>query len=140
MNPDRTTKLILRLDAAFCLALALPGLLASGWLAGFLFPDQSGLFGFSMATVMLEIGILLAAYAALLFVMSLRPMVNRGFLAFTAIGDALWVLGTMTLLALAGPAFSLWGALVLLVVAADTGLLGLWKWRALRGSATTVHA
>lgn len=140
MTSDQAFRRLLRFDSALCLACGLPGLLASGWLAGFLLPDQPGILGFPMQTVMLEIGIALTAYAVLLFAMSFRAAVPRGFVAFTAIGDAAWVLGTIALLLAFGPAFSAWGAIALLVVAADTGLLGVLKARALRSGARAAVA
>ena len=133
MTNDQAFRRLLRFDAALCLACGLPGLTASSWLAGFLLPGQPGISGFPMPVIMLELGIALTAYAVLLCVMSFRASVPRGFIAFTAIGDGAWVLGTLALLLAFGPAFSLWGSIVLLVVAADTGLLGMLKARALRG-------
>ena len=133
MTNDQAFRRLLRFDSALCLACGLPGLVASGWLAGFLLPGQPGVFGFPMPVVMLELGIALTAYAVLLGVMSFRASVPRGFVAFTAIGDGAWVLGTLALLLAFGPAFSTAGAVVLLIVAADTGLLGVLKARALRG-------
>lgn len=133
MTSDQTIRKYLRADAAFCLVCGLPGLAAPGWLAGFLLPAQPSLFGFPMSTVMLELGIALALYAGLLAFMSFR--VSRGFVAFTVLADGAWVVGTLALLLAFGSAFSLWGSIALLVVAADTALIGALKWRALRGAA-----
>ena len=140
MTTDHTLHRLLRFDSALCLACGLPGLAASGWLASFLLPEQPGVFGFPMPVVMLELGIALTAYAVLLCVMSFRASVPRGFVAFTAIGDGAWVLGTIALLLAFGPAFSTSGAIALLIVAADTGLLGVLKARALRGHARAAVA
>lgn len=140
MIQDRNIRRLLRADAAFCFALGLAGLLAGARLADFLLPQQQTLFGFAMATAMLALGIALIAYAALLLALSLRADVPRGFVAFTAFADGLWVIGTLLLLLAFGPAFSLWGGIVLLVVAADTGLIGLLKWRALRRAALPAAA
>lgn len=134
MMSDRTIRNYLRADAALCFACGLPGLAAPGWLAGFLLPAQSSLFGFPMATVMLELGIALTAYAGLLLVMSFRPAVSRGFVGFTVLADGAWVAGTLALLIAFVAAFSLWGSVALLVVAVDTALIGALKWRALRGA------
>jgi hypothetical protein len=125
---------LLRFDTALCLACGLPGLLAAGWTAKFLLPDQAGLLGLSMPGVMLALGAALAAYAGLLLIMSNRPQPPRGFVAFTVLADGLWVLGTLALLAVFGGAFSLWGVVALLAIAGDTALIGWLKARALRGS------
>jgi len=132
MSSEHVLRRLLRFDAALCLACGLPGLAASGWLAGFLLPGQPGFFGLSMQTVMLELGIALTAYAVLLCAMSFRASVPRGFVAFTAIGDGAWVLGTLALLLAFGSAFSVAGIIALLIVGIDTGLLGVLKARALR--------
>src|SRR3546814_358776 len=132
---DQTLRRLLRFDSALCLTCGLPGLMASGWLAGFLLPDQPGIFGFAMPVVMLGLGTALTAYALLLGILSFRASVPRGFVGLTAIGDGAWVLGTVTLLLAFAPAFSIAGSVALLIVAADTGLLGLLKARALRGGA-----
>ncbi len=134
MTSDQSLRRLLRFDAALCLACGLPGLAASGWLAGFLLPGQGGIFGIAMPTVMLELGIALTAYAILLGLLSFRAAVPRGFVALTAIGDGAWVLGTLALLLAFGPAFSVAGSIALLIVATDTGLLGICKARALRGA------
>lgn len=136
--PDVT--LIFRADSALCLACGLPGMLAPGWLASFLLPGQAGLFGFSMPTVMLELGMLLAAYAGLLLFISTRRAVPRILVTATALADAGWVLGTAALLLSFGSAFSFWGSVVLAVVALDTGLMGLWKVQALRRGAPVAMA
>jgi hypothetical protein len=142
-NPshDRRLATILKADAAFCLAGALPGLIAPGWLAGFLMPDTPALFGVPLSTVMLEAGIALALSAVALMAIALSSPVNRGLAALSVGVDAALVAGTVILLAVAGGAFSLWGALALLVIAADTALIGGLKLRALRaGSSTAVAA
>lgn len=108
---------------------------ASDWLAGFLLPGQPALFGVPMPTVMLELGLVLAAYAGLLVTMAGRARIARGFVAITVLGDGLWVLGTLVLPLAAGNAFSPWGRIALLLVAADTALLGILKWRALHRGA-----
>ncbi|HEX6980074.1 MAG TPA: hypothetical protein VF342_12310 [Alphaproteobacteria bacterium] len=135
MSSAQSIRTLLRVDAALCFACGLPGVAASGWLAGFLLPGQPALFGVSMPTAMLELGLLLAAYAGLLLTMAGRARIVPGFVAITVLGDGLWVLGTLVLLLAAGGAFSLWGSLALLLVAADTALLGVLKWRALNRSA-----
>lgn len=140
MINDQALRRLLRFDFALCLACSLPGIVAPGWLAGFLLPDQDSLFGFPMATVMLELGIVLAAYAILLLAVSFRGSIPRAFVAVTIAGDAAWVIGTLALLAAHGATFSLGGIIALLVVAVDTGLLGLLKARALRGSAQPAAA
>src|SRR3546814_8502433 len=56
MANDQTLRRLLRFDSALCLTCGLPGLMASGWLAGFLLPDQPGIFGFAMPVVMLGLG------------------------------------------------------------------------------------
>jgi hypothetical protein len=127
---------VLRADAAFCLLCGLPGIVAPAWLAGFLLPSTPTLLGLPMRDVMLEIGILLALYAVILFLVSRRP--SRALVAAFTLADAGWVLGTLLLLALGG--FSAWGAAALLVVAACTALLGWLKLRLLRGEAGTVAA
>jgi len=132
MTPDPRFTTLLRADAALCLACGLPGLVAPGWLAGFLLPSQSQLFGFPMGTVMLELGILLTVYAGLLLAVSHRAALQRPVAAVSAIADAGWVIGTLALLIAFGGSFSLWGGVALLVVALDTGLMGLWKLRSLR--------
>ncbi|MFN4276752.1 MAG: hypothetical protein ACK4FJ_10670 [Ferrovibrio sp.] len=129
-----TQRSLLRFDAALCFTCGLPGLLAAGWTAKFLLPAQAGLFGLPMAGVMLGLGIALAAYAALLLVMSGRPQLPRAFVAFTVLADGLWVLGTLALLAAFGGVFSLWGSVALLAVAVDTALIGWLKARTLRGT------
>lgn len=129
-----TQRSLLRFDAVLCFACGLPGLLAPGWTAKFLLPDQAGLFGLPMAGVMLALGAALAAYAALLLIMSSRPLPTRGFVAFTVLADGLWVLGTLALVVAFGAAFSLWGSVALLAIAADTALIGWLKARTLRGS------
>ncbi|WP_300300496.1 hypothetical protein [Ferrovibrio sp.] len=130
MHSWLTPRCLLRFDAALCLACGLPGLLAAGWTAKFLLPVQTGLFGLPLAGVMLGLGVALAAYAILLAVMSVRPA--RGFTTFTILADGLWVLGTLALLLGFGAAFSKAGVVVLLVIAADTALIGVLKARALR--------
>jgi hypothetical protein len=140
MTNDPRFQTILRADAALCLACGLPGLLAPTWLAAFLLPGQSALFGLSMPTVMLELGILLAAYAGLLLFISTRQAVPRIVMATTALADAGWVLGTVALLAAFGAGFSLWGTVALALVALDTVLMGLWKLRALRRTAQSYAA
>ena len=122
---------VLRLDAAFCLLCALPGLAAPAWLADFLLPSAPSLLGLPMRDVMLELGILLALYAVVVFAVSRRPAPNRVLVAIFTAADVAWVLGTVLLLALAS--LSTWGAAALLVVAADTALLGWLKLRLLRG-------
>jgi hypothetical protein len=134
MVSDQTIRNYLRADAALCFACGLPGLVVPGWLAGFLLPGQPSLLGFPMPTVMLELGIALALYAGLLLAMSFRPASPRGFVGFTVLADGAWVAGTFILLIAFGAAFSLWGSVALLVVAADTALIGALKWRALRGA------
>lgn len=126
--------MILRLDAAFCAACGLPGLLAPAWLAGFLLPGQESVLGFAIATVMRELGILLVAYAGLLLLASARPSLHRPVLTITAIADAGWVVGTFALIAAFPGSFSFWGIVALIIVALDTGLVGLWKLWLLRSS------
>lgn len=140
MMKDQALRRLLRFDFALCLACGLPGILAPGWLAAFLLPGQESLFGFPMPTVMLELGILLAAYAILLLGMSFRAAVPKPFVTVTAAGDAAWVLGTIALLLAYGSAFSLWGSIALLVVAVDTALIGVAKARVLRGAVTPAAA
>lgn len=118
---------ILRLDAALCAACGLPGLVAPGWLAGFLLPGQETVLGFATATVLWELGILLVAYAGLLLLAAARPALDRLVLTITAIADAGWVVGTFALIAAFPSSFSLWGMVALGVVALDTALIGLWK-------------
>lgn len=139
-NPDPRFTTILRADAALCLACGLPGLVAPTWLAGFLLPGQPQLFGFAMSTVMLEVGVLLAVYAGLLLVVSGRAALQRPVAAISAVADAGWVLGTLALLIAFGSSFSFWGSVALLVVALDTGLMGLWKLRGLRAAAPLATA
>lgn len=134
------TALILRCDAALCFACGLPGLLAPAWLAGFLLPHQAELLGMPAATLVWELGILLVAYAGLLLLAAARPGLDRPVLAITALADAGWVLGTLVLLGLFPAAFGGWGMLALLLVAADTALIGLWKLRQLRGSVAPLAA
>jgi hypothetical protein len=124
---------ILRIDAALCVACGLPGLVAPAWLAGFLLPQQQTVLGFASATVLWELGLLLVAYAGLLLLASVRPSLDRPVLAITAVADAGWVIGTFALVAAFPSSFSLWGIVVLAVVALDTALIGLWKLRLLRG-------
>ncbi len=123
---------LLRLDAALCAACGLPGLIAPAWLAGFLLPGQETVLGFATATVLWELGILLAAYAALLLLASAKPSLDRPVLAITAVADAGWVIGTFALVAAFPSSFSGWGMVVLAIVAFDTALIGLWKLRLLR--------
>lgn len=134
-TPDRRLAAVLKADAVFCLLCALPGLIGPHWLAGFLVPDTPTLFGFPMSTVMMEAGIVLALSAAALTAIALRSPVNRTLAALSAGVDAVLVAGTVLLLAIVGSAFSLWGALVLLVIAVDTALIAGLKLRALRVSA-----
>lgn len=129
-NARSTT--LLRFDAALCAACGLPGLLAPGWLAGFLLPGQDTVLGFATATLLWELGILLVAYAGLLLLASAKPSLDRPVLAITAIADAGWVIGTFALLATFPASFSIWGMMALTVVAFDTALIGLWKLRLLR--------
>lgn len=132
--------LTLQADAAFCLACGLPGLLAPDWLARFLLPGTPSPFGFPMATVMLELGLALAAYALVLFVVSRKAPAHRGLLTVFTLADGAWVLGTVLLLGLFGASFSGWGMLALLAVALDTALLGFLKLRLLRGAAPAALA
>jgi hypothetical protein len=129
---------VLKVDAAFCLLCGLPGIVAPASLADFLLPSTPGLFGFPMRDVMLEAGILLALYAAVVFLVSRRQKPGRALVAAFTIADAGWVLGTLLLLALGS--FSAWGAVVLLIVAADTALLGWLKLRLLRGDTIVATA
>lgn len=140
MTSDPRLITILRADAALCLACGLPGLIAPGWLAGFLLPGQLQLFGFAMSTVILELGILLSLYAGLLLAVSSRAALQRPVAAISAAADAGWVVGTLALLIGFGSSFSTWGSVALLVVALDTGLMGLWKLRALRAAAPLATA
>lgn len=140
MNQVNRLPAVLKADAAFCLLCGLPGIVAPGALAGFLLPDTPSLFGFAMRDVMLELGILLSLYAAIVFVVSLRQPASRALVLAFTIADAGWVLGTVLILALAGGSFSLWGAIALLVVAADTAILGWLKLRHLRGGAVAALA
>jgi hypothetical protein len=132
MSSDRSLRVLLHADAALCFACGLPGLLGPGWLAAFLAPGQEAALGAPFATLVLALSLALAAYAGLLLAMATRPRVSRGFVAITAAGDALWVIGTLAVLIAAGGAVSHWGAVALFLVAADTALLGALKWRALR--------
>jgi hypothetical protein len=131
---------ILRIDAALCFACGLPGLIAPAWLAGFLLPQQTQALGLSMTTLMWELGILLVAYAGLLLLAAVRRGLDRPVLAVSAVADAGWVFGTLALLIAFPAAFSGWGMLALLAVAADTALIGLWKLRHLRGATGRVAA
>jgi hypothetical protein len=140
MNPANRLPTILKADAAFCLLCGVPGIVAPGWLADFLLPSTPSLFGFAMRDVMLEVGILLALYAVVVFVVSLRQPVNRMLVSVFTIADAGWVLGTVLLLVLAGGSFSLWGGVALLIVAIDTAMFGWLKLRALRGGEPTAVA
>ncbi len=106
--------------------------IAPAWLAGFLLPDVPSVLGFALHDVVLEVGILLALSAVLLLVVARRPVINRTLSALSAGVDAALVAGIVLLLAAAGGAFSLGGAIALLVVAADTALIGWLKFRALR--------
>lgn len=132
MSSTARSTTILRLDAAFCAACGLPGLVAPGWLAGFLLPGQETVLGFATATLLWELGILLVAYAGLLLLAAARPALDRPVLTITAIADAGWVIGTFALIAAFPSSFSLWGMVALAVVALDTALIGLWKLRLLR--------
>lgn len=138
MTHDPRFSTILKADAALCLACGLPGLLAPGWLAGFLLPQQPTVLGFAATPVMLALGILLAAYAGLLLFAATRRSIPRAVLMVTALADAGWVLGTVTLLLAFAGHVSLWGSIALIVIAIDTGLMGLWKLQALRRSALAV--
>lgn len=138
--PHRRLAAILKADAAFCAAIALPGLVAPGWLAGFLLPETPALLGFPMATVMLEAGIGLALSAIVLLVIATRPSVSRLLAGLSAGIDAALAAGTVLLLAVAGSAFSRWGALALLIVAADTALIAWLKLRALRSASPVAAA
>jgi hypothetical protein len=129
---DRRLATLLKADALFCLACALPGVIAPGWLAGFLLPGTPMLFGFPMSTVMMEVGIVLVLSATALLAIALRSPVNRGLVALSAGVDAALVAGTVLLLMIAGSAFSLWGGIALLVVAIDTALIGGLKLLALK--------
>lgn len=141
LNPaDRRLATILKADAAFCLACALPGLIAPGWLAGFLLPDTPEVAGFAIATVMLEVGIVLALGAAVLLLIALPATINRTLVLVSAGIDAALVAGTVLLLALAGGAFSTVGALVLAVIVVDTALIAWLKLRTLRLSAPAAVA
>ena len=91
------------------------------------------MLGFTTATVLWEVGILLVAYAGLLLLASARPALDRPVLAITALADAGWVIGTFALVAAFPSSFSAWGMVALAVVALDTALIGLWKLRLLRG-------
>ena len=124
---------ILRIDAAFCAACGLPGLIAPAWLAGFLLPGQEAVLGLATATLLWELGILLLAYAGLLLLAATKPRLDRPVLALTAMADAGWVIGTFALVAAFPSSFSIWGMVALAVVALDTALIGLWKLRLLRG-------
>ena len=127
---------ILRIDAALCFTCGLPGLLAPAWLAGFLLPQQDTVLGLPAATVLWELGILLVAYAGLLLLAAVKPGLDRPVLLISAVADAGWVLGTLALVALFPASFSGWGIVALAVVALDTGLIGLWKLRWLRGNSS----
>ncbi|WP_341702327.1 hypothetical protein [Ferrovibrio sp.] len=133
MTTDRTLRLLLRADGVFCILLALPCLLASAWLAGFLLPGLATVLTVPTDLALFELGMVLAGYGALMLMLSMQGGVSPGFVAVTAAADAAWVFGTILLLALAAPVFSGWGIVALAVVAADTGLLGVLKARSLRG-------
>ncbi len=126
---------VLRIDAAFCYLGGLFGILAPSWLARVLLPETAAVMGFETSSVMLAVGIALFAYGAVLFAASLPAAINERLVRIFAVADAGWVIGTVILLALAGAAFSAWGVVALLAVAADVGLLGALKLWALRGPA-----
>jgi hypothetical protein len=139
MSNSRITT-ILRLDAAFCFACGLPGLIAPAWLAGFLLPGQATILGMPAGTVLWELGILLVAYAGLLLIAAAKRGLDRPVLAISAAADAGWVLGTFALVAVFHASFSGWGMVALAIVALDTALIGLWKLRLLRGAAQMIAA
>ncbi len=85
-----------------------------------------------MADAMRVLGLALAAYAGLLAAMAARRTAIRGFAAFTMLADGIWVLASLALLPPYGASFSAAGLIVVLLVAADTGLIGWLKLRALR--------
>lgn len=123
---------VLKADALLGLASGLPALLAPAWLASVLLPNQQALFGWPMATVVFEIGLLLVAYAGILGFVGAQQRVPVAFFVTTAVADAAWVGGTLVLLAAFGEAFSIVGAVILLLGAAAVAAMGLWKLVTLR--------
>lgn len=126
---------VLRLDAAFCYLCGLFGLVAPSWVARFLLPDTPSVLGTDTSSVMFAVGVALLLYGAVLFAVSLPAPISEPLVRIFAIADAGWVIATVILLALAGAAFSAWGAIALIVVAAEVGLLGALKLWALRSEA-----
>lgn len=73
--------------------------------------------GLSSPLVMLELGVALIAYAALVFSQSRRQPLSRSFAWFAIIADVLWVLGSAALIFTDAVAFTTAGKWGLAIVA-----------------------
>ncbi len=120
---------VLRLNAASCLLFGLLFIAVPSPVAAFLADRNPAPEWLIMG---LGIGLLLNGLG--LFITARAPLPNRIMVRFFSIGDALWVLGTLVLLA-----SGIWidrvpGGVAALAVAAFVGAAGWMQWAAVSGS------
>ena len=121
--------LVLRLDAASCAATGLLQLAAASTLAG--------LFGLPEPLLVASGWFLLAVCAFALF--ASRKPVRRPLVVLMVLGNALWVLGCVALLAAGVPGTGL-GQAWLVVQAVAVGLLAELEWMGLKRAPATAWA
>lgn len=112
-------------DAVGSLALGLG-------LAAFAVPLAAAAGSAMSEGVVLAIGLGLLPWAALNAWIGLRAVYPEGAARFNVAGDALWVIGSLALLALAGPGLTPTGTIVVGVLAAAVAVIGVVKASGLR--------
>lgn len=126
-NNQSTIRRVLEANAVFSATSGLFFFVAAKPLAEFLGASQA---------VMTIVMVILFGYAALLTYSTSRPSIHRHFVLFTVIGDSLWVLGSILLLAVGWFPFTVdakWAIGIVAVCVDVFATLQFFQWRKMNG-------